>query len=153
METDPDVFERVTAVPGDLPEDTATRAAAPVEDDSISGLFERAAPGTEPPPQRHPGSDRPPVLAPTSSVKRPSRRNSRPSRTPSRPALERASRRPSTPPQSALELDLDSKPGPEPARRPDALEADLPLSDSSSAAFTLSPPSSSNDPELLAMKD
>jgi hypothetical protein len=154
METDPDVFDRVTAVPGDLPEDTATRAATPVEDDSISGLFERAAPGTEPPPERRPGSEPPPVLsAPTSSAKRPSRRSSRPPRTPSRPALERASRRPSTPPQPALELDLDSGQSPEPARTPHALEADLPLSDASRATFTLSPPSSSSDPEVLAMKD
>jgi hypothetical protein len=154
MEPDPDVFERVTAVPGDLPEDTATRATTPVEDDSISGLFERAAPGAEPPPEPHPGSDQPPVLsAPPSAAKRASRRNSRPPRTPSRPALERASRRPSPPPQPALELDLDADPAPEPAHRPDALEADLPLSDPSRAAFTLSPPSSSNDPEVLAMKD
>lgn len=154
IEEEPDIFERVTAVPGDLPEDTAVRAATPPEDDSISGLFERTARETEPAPGPHPSAaPAPGQSASTASAKRPSRRNSRPPRTPtpSRPALERPSRRPSTPAQPALELELELGPGPE--RRPDALEADLPRSDASRAGSMLSPPSPSNDPEVLAMKD
>jgi hypothetical protein len=154
---DPDVFDRVTAVPGDLPNDIATQAPPPPEDDTISGLFERATPETEPPARREASSDPPPVLStPTSSAKRPSRRNSRPPRSPSRPALERPSRRPSTPRQPAIEIELDlhSEPVHEPpVRRPDALEADLPLSNPSRTSVTLSPASPSNDPEVLAMKD
>jgi hypothetical protein len=152
LEDDPDVFERVTAVPGELPDDTAVRAAEPPPDDS--GLFERATQETAPPPRREPSSDPPPVLsAPSSSAKRPSRRNSRPPRPPSRPALERSSRRPSTPRQPAIELDLDSGREPEPERRPDALEVELPVSNPALASFSLSPPSPSNAPEVLAMKD
>jgi hypothetical protein len=152
LDEDPDVFDRVTAVPGELPDDTAVRAAEPPPDDS--GLFERATQETAPPPRREPSSDPPPVLsAPTSSAKRPSRRHSRPSRPPSRPALERPSRRPSTPRQPAIELDLDSGREPEPERCPDALEVELPAQNPVVASFSLSPPSPSNAPEVLAMKD
>ncbi len=87
---DPDVFDRVTAVPGEFPDALPTIPAAAVaaaaveaEDDTISGLFERATPvpGSAPPPRRPPSSDPPPVLsAPTSSAKRPNRHNSLPTR-------------------------------------------------------------------------
>jgi hypothetical protein len=149
---DPDVFERVTAVPGELPDAAALMAEPnpPASDESPSGLFERTAADTERPGE--PDSDPPPVLsAPTSSAKRPTRRTSRPMRPPSRPGLERASRRPSPPTQPAFELDLEPvRSEPEPARRRDALEADLSLrapSPRSAAA------PSSKDPAVVAMKD
>ena len=158
-EDDADVFERVTAVPGDLPDAQALDAAAAaadtaLEDDTISGLFERAAPDTPPPPRGAPSSEPPPVLAaPTSSAKRPSRRNSRPPRTPSRPALERSGRRTSTPKQPAIELDLEPVRERLPERSRDALEVDLPVSNPRDRVPTLGPPSPSNDPEVIAMKD
>jgi len=156
VEGDPDVFERVTAVPGDLPDPhtlDAAAAAGPPEDDTISGLFERAS-DTEPPARRAPSSEPPPLLAaPVSSAKRPSRRASRPPRTPSRPGLDRAARRPSTPRQPAIELDIEPAPDPVPERRRDALEVDLPVANPLERVPTLGPPSPSNDPEVIAMKD
>jgi hypothetical protein len=154
-EEDPDVFDRVTAVPGDLPDahELDAAAAATQEDETISGLFERAA-DTEPPARQAPSSDPPPVLsAPTSSAKRPSRRNSRPPRSPSRPALERPARRQSTPLQPSIGLDLEPPRAPEPVRVLDALEVDLPRSNPLGRVPTLGPPSPSNDPEVVAMKD
>jgi hypothetical protein len=150
-EEDPNVFDRVTAVPGDLPD---AGFAPPPEDDGISGLFERAG-DTEPPPRRTPSSEPPPPVlsAPASSNKRPSRRNARPTRAPSRPVSDRPARRPSTPKQPAIELDLDAGREPEPRRVPDALEVDLPLSNPSRSSPTLSPVSPSNDPEVVSMKD
>ncbi len=154
---DPDVFERVTAVPGELP-DVATLMAEPEpigRDESPSGLFERMQADTVRPPDDHPSSDPPAVFsAPTSSAKRPSRRASRPMRTPSRPGLERTSRRPSSPNQPAIELDLEPVPRePEPAPTPeeDALEADL--------GFSSRPPAPESTrrkaeaPEVVEMKD
>jgi hypothetical protein len=151
---DPDVFERVTAVPGDLPDAALMTAGNKPDDDGISGLFERAG-DTEPPPRRAPSSEPPPVLsAPTSSAKRPSRRNSRPPRAPSRPGLERPTRRSSTPTRPAIELDLEPVSArTEPARRRDALEADLPLSNRQQTSASLGPPALSSDPEVIAMKD
>jgi len=152
---DPDVFERVTAVPGELPDAAALMAEPePVgREESPSGLFERMQADTLRPPDDHPSSDPPAVFsAPTSSAKRPSRRTSRPMRTPSRPGLERASRRPSTPNQPAIELDLEPVP-PEPTPPPaeDALEADL--------GFSSRPPApestgrKAETPEVVEMKD
>jgi hypothetical protein len=156
---DPDVFERVTAVPGEIEAfvPPAPAPAPPVEDDGISGLFERATPvpGSVPPARRPPSSDAPPVLsAPTSSAKRPSRRGSRPgsTRPTSRPNLERAARRPSNPEQRGVELELDleaSEPDPVPQR--DSLEIDLQLS--SPRYGSAAPGPASGDPELVAMKD
>jgi hypothetical protein len=151
-EEDPDVFERVTAVPGDLPDNPGVAAPPGGEDDGISGLHERAA-ETEPPPRRAPSSDPPPVLsAPGATANRPSRRNSRPPRSTARGASERTARRPSTPKQPAIELDLDAHREPEPVR-PDALEVDLGLSNPGRSNPTLSPVSPSNAPEIIAMKD
>jgi hypothetical protein len=158
---DPDVFERVTAVPGEFEAfvPPGPTLAPPAEDDGISGLFERATPvpGSVPPPRRPPSSDPPQVLsAPTSSAKRPSRRNSRPGpgRPISRPNLERASRRPSNPEQRAvevgLELDLEAS-EPEPLRQRDSLEIDLPLS--TPRYGSAAPGPASGDPEVVAMKD
>jgi hypothetical protein len=152
---DPDVFERVTAVPGELP-DMAALMAEPEpagREESPSGLFERLQADTVRPPDDHPSSDPPAVFsAPTSSAKRPSRRTSRPLRTPSRPGLERPSHRPSTPNQPTIELDLEPAP-PEPAPMPeeDALEADL--------GFSSRPPAPESTrrraepPEVVEMKD
>jgi len=153
-EPEPDVFERVTAVPGDLP-DAATlmaQAETPPADDGISGLFERAS-ESDPPPTLVPGSDPPPVLsAPTSSGKRPSRRSSRPPRPASRPGLERAARRPSTPKQPAIELDLERVEHEEPERAPerDSLEVDLGPGTPRVGSFA---PVSSDDADVMAMKD
>jgi hypothetical protein len=155
---DPDVFERVTAVPGELPDAAALMAELepPEREESPSGLFERTTADTERPGEAPPDSDPPPVLsAPTSSAKRPSRRSSRPVRSPSRPGLERASRRPSpsTPRQPAIELDLEPVPRPtEPAPCDDGLEADLGVPARASSALS-APPVSSDDPEVVAMKD
>lgn len=153
---DPDVFERVTAVPGELdavlpPNPPPATVEAPAEDDGISGLFERATPvpGSEPPVRRAP-SDPPPVLSapPTSSNKRPARRTSR---TP-RPGSERPTRRPSSPHEAAIELELDLEAGaPAPAPEPDALEMELPAPNARISSGAPGP--SSNDPEIVAMKD
>ena len=165
-EEDPDVFERVTAVPGEIEAFVPPAAPAnpPAEDDGISGLFERATPipGSVPPPGRAPSSAPPPVLsAPASSAKRPSRRNSRPgpTRPISRPNLERPARRPSSPEEPAVappgrgtELELDlvgSEPDPIPQR--DSLEIELPLSNRRYASGA--PRSDSGDPNVIAMKD
>jgi len=152
---DADVFERVTAVPGELDAVLPPQAAEiPPEDDGISGLFERATPVPEgpPPARRMPSSDPPPVLsAPSSSNKRPVRRSSRPPRPASRPGLERPARRPSSPHEPSFELDLDldaREPDPEPER--DALEMELPIS---TAHSNRAPAPSSNDPQVVAMKD
>jgi hypothetical protein len=150
---DPDVFDRVTAVPGELDAVLPPTEPPPQDDDSISGLFERATPVPAAPPRRAPSSEPPPVLsAPTSSAKRPSRRNSRPVRTSSRPNLERPSRRPSSPPQPAIELELDldaHEPEPSPAR--DSLEIELPLA--TPARSSRAPAPASGDPQVVAMKD
>jgi hypothetical protein len=159
---DPDVFERVTAVPGEFeafvpPPSEPAAAAEPVDDDSISGLFERATPvpGSVPPPRRPPSSAPPPVLsAPSSSAKRPSRRHSRPGTTRpiSRPNLERPARRPSNPEQRAVELELDLEARePEPLREQDSLEIDLPVSNPRYGSAAPGP--LSGDPEVVAMKD
>lgn len=161
-EEDPDVFERVTAVPGELdavrpPEapEAAEAAGKPVEDDGISGLFERATPVPEsqPPARRTPTSDPPPVLsAPASSDKRPVRRSSRPPRPASRPGFERPARRPSSPPAPSLELELELDTQ-EVAQAPqrDSLELELPVPDARSSSGAPGPVS--NDPHVVAMKD
>jgi len=155
-EDDPDVFERVTAVPGDLP-DAATlmaQAEAPPTDDGISGLFERASAETEPPPTLVPSSEPPPVLsAPTSSGKRQSRRSSRPPRPASRPALERAARRPSTPRQPAIELELEPVQITEPEPAPDRDSLELDLRGPGTPRVGSFAPLSSDDPDVMAMKD
>jgi len=162
---DPDVFDRVTAVPGEFEAFVPPAAAPgpPPEDDSISGLFERATPvPAAPPPRRAPSSDPPPVLsAPASSAKRPSRRSSRPglTRPISRPNLERPTRRPSSPEQRAvepeprgvaLELDLEAN-EPEPLPQRDSLEIDLPLTNPRYGSAAPGP--SRGDPDIVAMKD
>lgn len=155
QEEDPDVFERVTAVPGELdPVRPPEAAAAPPEDDGISGLFERATPvpASEPPPRRAPNSDPPPVLsAPSSSNKRPMRRSTPRPRPASRPGFERPSQRPPPPPEPSFELDLELEPRePEPAPVRDALEMELPLNPRLSSG---APGPTSNDPQIVAMKD
>lgn len=157
-EEEPDVFDRVTAVPGDLP-DAATlmaQAEPPPEDDGISGLFERASAetDTDPPPTLVPGSDPPPVLSgPTSSGKRPSRRSSRPPRPASRPGLERPSRRPSTPQHPAIELDLEPVRDDEPAPAPDRDSLEVDLGGPGTPRLGSFAPVSSDDPDVMAMKD
>jgi hypothetical protein len=154
-EVDPDVFERVTAVPGEL--DAMLHAnpppAPPPEDDGISGLFERATPvpGSEPA-LRHPTSEPPPVLSapPASSDKRPARRTSRTPR-PSRPGSERPARRPSSPHEPAIELDLEAEGRPVTIALPDALEMELPTPNARLSSGA--PGSGGNDPEVVAMKD
>jgi len=161
---DPDVFERVTAVPGELdavlpPNPAPAAVEAPAEDDGISGLFERATPvpGSEGPVRRAP-SDPPPVLTapPTSSNKRPARRSSRTPRPgserPTRPGSERPTRRPSSPHEHAIELELDLEAGaPAPAPEPDALEMELPAPNARMPSSAPGP--NSGDPEVVAMKD
>ena len=159
-EEDPDVFERVTAVPGELdavlpPNPPPAAPEPPPEDDGISGLFERATPvpGSESP-QRPPESEPPPAVItgpPTSSNKRPARRTSRTPR-PSRPSSERPARRPSSPHQPAIELDLELEGQPPvPAPEPDALEMELPIPNARISSGAPGP--GSNDPEVIAMKD
>lgn len=151
---DPDVFERVTAVPGELDVAALMAQAEPPapREESPSGLFERTTAETERPAASTPTSEPPPVLsAPASSAKRAARRASRPQRPPSRPGVERPSRRssPSTPRQPAIELDLEPVPRePEPAPYYDALEADLGVS-----VRPPSLPGAHEDPEVVEMKD
>jgi hypothetical protein len=153
---DPDVFERVTAVPGELDVSAlmaeAEPAAAAGRDESPSGLYERTIAETERPAPNAPSSEPPPVLsAPAASSKRPARRASRPLRPSSSPGIERPSRRPSpsTPVEPSIELDLEPvSREPEQESHPDALEADL--------GWSARPPSlrrADEDPDIVAMKD
>jgi hypothetical protein len=126
-EEDPSVFDRITAIPSEVP--VALIAATRTQDsDPVSGLHERTEPGlggplpgvqaalsqtavTErpgapPAPEHETPSEIPAVLSAPSGGKRERRRSTRPFRSPSRPKLERAGRRPSTPRQAAVEIEL-----------------------------------------------
>jgi hypothetical protein len=136
-EEDPGVFDRVTAVPGELDTEAMTAAMAkpPSEDEHPSGLFELSEkdgdvrstgvhlrPTAKPPeaeletpdefiepaPPSRTDSASPAALgALASSAKRSRRFSSRPPRPPSRPTLERASRRSLTPQKGAIELEIE----------------------------------------------
>jgi hypothetical protein len=156
QEEDPDVFERVTAVPGELDAVRPPPAEPPPpEDDGISGLFERATPvpGSEPLPRRAPSSDPPPVLSgPSSSNKRPMRRSTPRPRPASRPAFERPAQRTAPPEEPSIELDLELEPRePEPERQRDSLEMELPVANARLSGGAPGP--ASNDPQVVAMKD
>lgn len=173
-EEDPSVFDRVTAIPSEVPQAliAATRAQ---DEDPVSGLHERTEPGiggpvpgvasaltsqtavTErpgPPPKEEsvPTSELPPVLSAPGGQKRERRRTTRPFRSPSRPTLERAGRRPSTPRQPAvieLELvDVSAEQG-EVALSRDALEVELPTRGPAGLPSGAPPEA----PEVIDLKD
>jgi hypothetical protein len=175
-EEDPSVFDRITAIPSEVPQAliAATRSQ---DDDPVSGLHERTEPGiggpvpgvkealasqtavTERPGAPAPSerdeaiSELPPVLgAPSGGPKRERRRATRPFRSPSRPTLERAGRRPSTPRQPAvIELELVdvSKEQAEVTLASDALEVQLPTR--GPGGLPSGPPPDA--PEVMDMKD
>ena len=156
---DPSVFDRVTAVPGELPT-IVPMSAVPVSADAetpevapASSVTAAAQPPVAPHVSEHP-SDPPPVLGgPISSSKRPRRTPSRPPRPPSRPSIERPARRQSTPRQQAVQIELevvDVAPELELAVQPDALEVELPLPHSLSLGAA---PPVAVDVELVEMKD
>ena len=166
-EADPSVYDRITAVPSEVP--AALIAATKAQDsDPVSGLHDRTEPGIggpmpgEPPLLLNAGqsalpSDIPPVLIPADT--RPPRRRiaTRPFRTPSRPTLERAARRapPAQKPDVELELmdvGADASEGSmSAAAGHDALEVELPTR--SLDTLVPSDPLPVEDPALVDMKD
>jgi hypothetical protein len=175
---DPSVFDRITAIPSEVPR-ALIAATRKQDEDPVSGLHERTEPGlgesappareaperavtsqtavTERPPEAvpasgedEPDSDVPPVLG--APGKRERRRTTRPFRSPSRPTLERAGRRPSTPRQpAAVELELAdvSQDGAAIDLASDALEVELPMR--GPGGLTTGPPPEA--PEIIDMKD
>jgi hypothetical protein len=132
-EPDPSVFDRITAVPGELPD---LALAAPNVDDPVSGLHPRA-PADEPLPSFReplPEEDLPPVLGrpPASSRQRAASPAQKPPAEPQREKAEESWKstgpRPSAAKRPVLELELDDLDPhePPPERRPDALEVSLP---------------------------
>jgi hypothetical protein len=172
QEEDPSVFDRVTAIPGELPTlvpqgepppapppqvDTAPahpRVERPLSGPPASSIHAASTP-TLPPLTAN--SEPPPVLGgPASSNRRPRRAPSRPPRSPSRPGIERPARRPSTPRQNAAEIaiELADVPPTRPQQAPrgrDALEAELSVPVPGPAPG--SAPAPSHDPEVVDMKD
>jgi len=166
-DVDPSVYDRITAVPSEVP--AALIAATKAQDsDPISGLHERTEPGIggpnpgEPPLLLSPGqsappSDIPPVLVPAET--RPPRRrtSTRPFRTPSRPSLERAARRAPPAPKPDVELELmdvgaDATGASTSAEAgQDALEVELPTR--GFGGLIPSVPLAPEDPALVDMKD
>jgi hypothetical protein len=170
-EHDPNVFDRVTAVPGEV-------APAPPPDgsgggdDPISGLHQRTTPDAGIPSFREPlpDDDLPPVLGPAPSGRsrpktakpaesksvEPPRSSRKP--TPSRgrrqePWKSTGARRTGAPKRPVLELELEDIEAtrPEPGPRPDALEVPLPERAPVSLPIPVSRPQVS--PELLDMRD
>jgi len=164
-DADPNVFDRITAVPSEVP--AALIAATKAQDsDPISGLHERTEPGLggpnpgAPPLEfvaapSAPPSDLPPVLAAKAETRPPRRRTTKPFRSPSRPSLERAARR--TPAPQKMELELvdvtaDAPPSPTSGATPrDALEVDLPTR--GLGGLVPSIPMPPEHPALVDMKD
>jgi hypothetical protein len=136
QEEDPSVFDRVTAVPGEVPDVRPTESPA---DDPVSGLHQRAD-DDAPPRRREPfeDDDLPPVLGrPPASTRQPAKSakpaepgpetRGAPSPKPSDPWKETGKRRVYEAKRPVLELELDDiEPKAEPPRRPDAHEAPLP---------------------------
>jgi hypothetical protein len=131
-EPDPSVFERVTAVPGEIP-DAPPDGVGGGEDEPISGLQQRQTPENAMPSFREPlpDDDLPPVLAPAASSK--SREMSAKPAAPATSAPPDATwkstgARKSLPTKKpVLELELDDIPSerPPPEALPDALEAPI----------------------------
>lgn len=194
---DPSVFDRVTAVPGELPTvvpgapPPAPRPSERPTDAPASGVTASveqppqrettpplgtipplgSAPLQEPPSNRreNPTTDPPPVFGSPPAPGRRKRKSTRPPRPPSRPTLERAGRKPSTPRQHAVEIELElaevtptrpfemrpaarleTLPSAPFETRPDALEAELPLMQPLPLGSSKPPP---GDPEAVDMKD
>lgn len=157
-EEDPSVFDRVTAVPGELP--TLAPGAPEAETPEVAPASSVNAAAQPSAPVHHP-SDPPPVLGgPVSSNKRPRRISSRPPRPPSRPSIERPSRRPSTPRQQAVEIEIELEVVDDEEEvtreqqrqvRPDALEVELPVAQPLSLGGPAVMPAT--DADLIEMKD
>ncbi len=157
-EHDPSVFERVTAVPGELPDTPPDGVGGGGDDEPISGLQQRQTPEQAMPSFREPlpDEDLPPVLAPAAS-----KRSHLKSGTPPAPAAgaprddswKSTGKRPTLPTKRpVLELELDDIPSERPPAeaRPDALEAPI-QTRSSAPAGRPSVPSVSQ--EVLDMRD
>jgi hypothetical protein len=160
-EAEPNVHDRVTAVPGDVPD--AASHGSPGEDDPVSGLQQRHTPEEALPSFREPlpDDDLPPVLG------RPPASSRAPKVTPelaqkSDDSWRSTGVRRSTPKRPVLELELDDIPSthPPPAPPADALEVPIPQRPSLEAPsspeatpepFPLSRPQAST--EVLDMRD
>jgi hypothetical protein len=173
QEEDPSVFDRVTAVPGEVPDAQPSRP--PAVDDPVSGLHQRteddASPSFREP---YADDDLPPVLGRAPESTRQPARSAKPPEpsaaapgAPSRkapdPWKETGKRRVYGPKRPVLELeleDIEPKPVPAPGPRPDALEAPLPdaartrttvpVRDPSPAPFPLSRPAPDSPPRAAA---
>jgi hypothetical protein len=155
-ETEPSVHDRVTAVPGDVPE--AAAEGLPADDDPISGLQQRHTPESALPSFREPlpDDDLPPVLGrPRASSRAP--KVTRPTVEKSKASWRSTGVRRTTPKRPILELELDDIPStrPPPEPKADALEATLPErpppEPPTPEPFPLSRPQTS--PEVLEMRD
>jgi hypothetical protein len=169
-EHDPSVFDRVTAVPGEV-EPVPPPDGSGGGDDPISGLHHRATPDEGMPSFREPlpDDDLPPVLGPapsgrsrpktgkpaeSQSVKPPESRgkpvDSRRRRDATRST---GARRTAAPKRPVLELELEDIESrqPEPGPRPDALEVPLPERAPVSLPIPVSGPAASS--EVINMRD
>lgn len=142
-ESDPSVFDRVTAVPGETMQEAAR--GAPAVDEPISGLHERSTPDGALPSFRDPlEEDLPPVLGrPPAS----SRQRSASPKPPDASASER--KNPARRPVLELELDDIEPPRPAPTGDRDSLEIELPARPIAAPVAASGPPPS---PELLDMR-
>lgn len=161
-EADANVHDRVTAIPGGVPD--APPEGFPGEDDPISGLHQRQTPEEGLPSFREPlpDDDLPPVLGrPPASTRAPKAQKPAESKKPEEPWKSTGTRR-APAKRPVLELELDDIPStrPPPAPRADALEVPLPQRPSLEAPsspeaapepFPLSRPQTS--PEVLDMRD
>ncbi len=148
-EVDPAVFERVTAVPGEVAAVAPPDGTAGSNDDAVSGLHERATPDAAVPTFREPvpDDDLPPVLGSSRTSGRP-----RAASKESDPRQTTGIRRSSAPRPPVLELELEdigSLPPP-PERRPDALE--MPLPERPAVPMSSPLPEPSVPPEVLDMR-
>jgi hypothetical protein len=157
-EEDPNVFDRVTAVPGEMPTvvpeaPSGVPPPRPSERPTEAPISSVTAVADPVPARETRTSEPPPVFGAPSATGRRKRISTRPPRPPSRPTLERAGRRPSNPQGKAIELELEVV-DPTPERpvqaRPDALEAELPIKPPIPLGGTPPPPA---DAALVEMKD
>jgi hypothetical protein len=150
---DPAVFDRVTAVPGELPTLVPAAGEPPPQPAPASSVTAAQQPPDE---CDTFDSEPPPVLGggPASSSRRPRRASSHPPRPPSRPTFERTGRRSENPPlnTAGIELELADTPVESAVTHdPDALEAELPLMQPIALGISAPPPST--EAELIDMKD
>jgi hypothetical protein len=151
---EPSVFERVTAVPGQVPETPPDGSGG--GEDPISGLYQRQTPEQGLPSFREPlpDDDLPPVLGPTPPSSKSAPKGAKPvDSKPTDSWRNTGTRRTRPAKRPVLELELDdiALKAPTPGPRLDALEAPLPQRPAAAESLPVSQPQIS--PEVLDMRD